>query len=174
MLFAFCPMSFAPRVHSSCEQNHWWYLSTNQGNDIKLLLLLILSPQTLFNLLCVGMANMCKITSLYQNRMVVFRKSTCLFELWIELVLFLWNFLLKRMTDRKLWLVIQTWAFGGHFLKIEWSHPITSRKTDEYLFPMIKFEISGRIYSFGNLVSGISLTASHNIKTFLMRCYSYN
>jgi len=81
-----------------------------------------------------------------------------------------YHFLLKRMIENHDWLLRL-----GHLVdKIERSHLITSRKTDGYLLAMIKFEISGRIYSFGKLVSAArSLRASHNIKAFLMRYYSY-
>lgn len=59
-------------------------------------------------------------------------------------------------------MVIHTWVFSGHCLKTEQSQNLASRKTDDYLLPMIKFEISSKIYNFGKLVSATrSLKASH-------------
>lgn len=51
-------------------------------------------------------------------------------------------------------MVISTWVFGRLFLANELSKPVSSRKTIDYLLPILKkFWISKEIWNFGKLVS---------------------
>lgn len=75
-------------------------------------------------------------------------------------------FLLQRMTNRKLCLFRR--VFRGHFLKVK-RQPLTSRKNDGYLLPMIKFEISSKIYNFVKLVCATRSWRLPMTQTFLMR-----
>lgn len=70
---------------------------------------------------------------------------------WIVILIafFTWsNTFTERMTDRKLWLLIQICVFVRYFIRIQQSHSFTSRKTDGYLLPIIKIEIQNKICNF--------------------------
>lgn len=90
-------------------------------------------------------------------------------HLWVELVGFS---LLEFHFYCKEWLIenycLFRRVFCGHFLKVK-RQPLTSRKNDGYLLPMIKFEISSKIYNFVKLVCATRSWRLPMTQTFLMR-----
>lgn len=89
----------------------------------------------LFNILHDDMRNTSKALQLHPKPQWLLQKAP-VFELQAGLAGFVFvffiehHFLSERTTDRQT-RMIQTWAFGRHFLKKEPSEPVTSGKTTE-------------------------------------------
>lgn len=163
MSSAFCIMlMFAMRVQSSSEWNHWRF-SAEQTSGTKWLFVLILSP---FQYSAWHSASSHKALLLPEYEGLL-QEKPCFDWLSCELNWLLFSQETLIFTENNGWWGTLTghsdlgvwWTFP---FQTEQNQPLTSRKTD-YLLPLIKFEISSKIYNFEKLTSATrSLTASHN------------
>ena len=91
-----------------------------------------------FDILCEEMADAQSISSAYQNRKIVFRKSASAIMLWAELAAFFMKhkfYLKEQLTDH-----IQIGCLADHVLETN-REPVRPGKTDNASWWWIKFEL---------------------------------
>ena len=98
-----------------------------------------------------------------------------LFELGTSYFYHRAHILIERMTDRKT-MVNKTWIFGRLFLENEQSKLVTSRKTRQYLLPMIRLKcyLKQKLDFITFSLSPVSLETSQNGKILWFRWWWFN